>query len=91
MGLGGGVVGDITHNGNSLFVGAESDLELVGLLPELGHCLLVLGDIDLVLVHEILDKDLEQPTVQLYATGPAIKARSENVDLGMRLRFAHSS
>lgn len=84
-------MGGITYSGNSLFVGAENDLEFVGLLPELGHCLLVLCDIDLVLVHEILDEDLEQPTVQLYPTGPAIKARRENVDLGVHLWFAHFS
>ena len=77
----------ITYSGNSLAVGAENSLEPVGLLPELGHRPLILCDINMVLVHKILDEDLDQSAIQLGSTGPTIEARRKNVDLGVCLGY----
>ena len=83
--------GSITYGGNSLAVGAENSLEPVGLLPKLGHRPLILCDINMVLVHKILNEDLDQSAIQLGSTGPTIEARRKNVDLGVCLGFALSS
>ena len=66
---------DITYSRRGCVIGAKTNLELVGFLPKLGHCPLVLGDINLIPVHEISDEDLDQSTIQLCSTRPAIEAR----------------